>query len=151
LNEAVAKVDGAGLARTVGQGETNIMVRYQGHAAMARLTVPFARSRVFDFAANHVIDEKAAAKWRELGLVPSPPCSDSDFLRRAMLDTIGTTPTPDEVETFLADDSPRKRADLVDRLLQRPEYVDYWTLKWGDLLRVNSTKLGAQGMLAFNL
>src|SRR4051812_46521261 len=47
LNEAVAKVDAAGLARTVGQGETNIMVRYQGQAAMARLTVPFARDRPF--------------------------------------------------------------------------------------------------------
>ena len=68
-----------------------------------------------------------------------------------MLDVIGTTPTPDEVEDFLADDDPDKRTKLVDRLLDRPEYVDFWTLKWGDLLRVNSEKLGAQGMLAFNL
>src|SRR5262249_32863550 len=67
------------------------------------------------------------------------------------LDAIGTTPTPDEVEDFLADDAPDKRARLVDRLLARPEYVDFWTLKWGDVLRVNSTKLGAQGMLAMNL
>ena len=68
-----------------------------------------------------------------------------------MLDTIGTTPTPDEVEDFIADVDPAKRTKLVDRLLDRPEYVDYWTLKWGDMLRVNSDKLGAQGMLAFNL
>jgi hypothetical protein len=151
LNEGVARVDAAGVARTVGQGETNIMVRYQGHAVMARLTVPFAASRDFDFPAHNIIDEKAAAKWRALGLVPSPLATDAEFLRRAMVDAIGTTPTPDEVESFLADDAPDKRARLVDRLLARPEYVDYWTLKWGDILRVNSTKLGAQGMLALNL
>jgi hypothetical protein len=151
LNDAVAKVDRDGLARTVGQGETNVMVRYQGHAAMSRLTVPFARDKPFTFAANNVLDEKAAAKWRELGLVPSDLCTDAEFLRRAMLDAIGTTPTPDEIEAFLSDTSPDKRARLVDRLLDRPEYVDFWALKWGDLLRVNSAKLGAQGMLAFNL
>ena len=68
-----------------------------------------------------------------------------------MLDVIGTTPAPDEVEDFVADADPGKRKKLVDRLLDRPEYVDFWTLKWGDLLRVNSDNLGAQGMLAFNL
>jgi hypothetical protein len=151
LNEAVAKVEPSGLARTVGQGETNVLVRYQGHAALARLTVPFAPDRPFDFSPRNIIDEKAAAKWRELGLVPSPPCTDAQFLRRAMLDTLGTTPSPSEVEDFLADPDPEKRSKLVDRLLDRPEYVDFWTLKWGDLLRVNSEKLGAQGMLAFNL
>jgi hypothetical protein len=151
LNEGVAKVDAAGLARTAGQGETNILVRYQGHAAMALLTVPFARPQPFDFPVHNIIDEKAAAKWRALGLVPSPLATDAEFLRRAMLDAIGTTPTPDEVEDFLADSAPDKRTKLIDRLLERPEYVDYWTLKWGDVLRVNSTKLGAQGMLALNL
>jgi hypothetical protein len=151
LNEAVAKVEPSGLARTVGQGETNIMVRYQGRAAMARLTVPFAKDKAFDFPARNVLDEKAAAKWRELGLAPSDLCTDSEFLRRAMLDAIGTTPTPAEVEEFLDDPSPDKRSKLVDRLLDRPEYVDFWALKWGDLLRVDSDKLGAQGMLAFNL
>jgi hypothetical protein len=151
LNEAVAKVDSRGLAASVGQGEANVMVRYQGRATMARLTVPFARPQPFAFPNANIVDEKAAAKWRELGLVPSGPCTDAEFLRRAMLDAIGTTPTPDEVEEFLADADPRKRSMLVDRLLDRPEYVDYWTLKWGDLLRVNSNKLGAQGMLAFNL
>src|SRR5262249_5189416 len=151
LNEAVATVRPSGRARTVGQGEANILVRYQGRAAMARLTVPFAREPAFAFPGDHPIDARAAAKWRELGLVPSPPRSHAEFLRRAMLDAIGTTPTPDDVEDFLADRDPEKRAKLVDRLLDRPEYVDFWTLKWGDLLRVNSGTLGAQGMLAFNL
>jgi Protein of unknown function (DUF1553)/Protein of unknown function (DUF1549) len=151
LNEGVATVRPSGLAKTVGKGEANIMVRYQGHAAMARLTVPFATEKAFDFPSTHIIDARAADRWRELGLVPSPPCTDAEFLRRAMLDVIGTVPTPDEVEEFLSDNDPGKRDKLVDRLLDRPEYVDFWTLKWGDVLRVNSEKLGAQGMLAFNL
>ena len=151
LNEGVATVRPSGLAKTIGKGEANIMVRYQGHAAMARMTVPFAREKPFDFASHNMIDASAAARWRELGLVPSAPCTDAEFLRRVMLDVIGTTPTPDEVEEFLADNDVHKRERLVDRLLDRPEYVDFWTLKWGDLLRVNSEKLGAQGMLAFNL
>jgi hypothetical protein len=151
LNEAVATVRPSGLAKTVGKGEANIMVRYQGQAAMSRLTVPFAREKPFPFPTGNIIDARAADRWRELGLTPSPLCTDAEFLRRAMLDVIGTTPTPDDVEDFLADNDPDKRIRLVDRLLDRPEYVDFWTLKWGDLLRVNSEKLGAQGMLAFNL
>jgi hypothetical protein len=151
LNEGVATVRPSGLARTVGNGEANIMVRYQGRAAIARLTVPFAREKPFEFPSRNIIDVKAAAKWRELGLVPSPLCSDAEFLRRVMLDLLGTTPAPDDVDEFLADNDPDKRTKLVDRLLNRPEYVEFWTLKWGDVLRVNSEKIGAQGMLAFNL
>jgi hypothetical protein len=151
LNEGVAKVDHTGKARTVGQGATNILVRYQGHASLARMIVPYAREKPFAFAARNFIDEKAAAKWREMGLVPSALCTDAEFIRRAMLDAIGAVPTPSEAEDFVADTDPDKRAKLVDRILDRPEYVDFWALKWGDLLRVNSDKLGAQGMLALNL
>ncbi|HEV3162944.1 MAG TPA: DUF1553 domain-containing protein [Isosphaeraceae bacterium] len=151
LNEGTARVSPTGVAETVGQGETNIMVRYQGHAAMARLTVPYARGKPFDFPIHNIVDAKAEAKWRELGLAPSDLCTDVEFLRRAMLDMLGTTPTLDEIDAFLTDSSPQKRALLIDRLLERPEYVDYWSLKWGDLLRINSDRLGAQGMLAFNL
>jgi hypothetical protein len=151
INEGVATVRPTGLAKAVGRGEASVMVRYQGHAAVARLSVPFGPAKPFEFPSQNIIDVKAAAKWRELGLVPSPVCSDAEFLRRAMLDAIGTTPAPGEIEDFIADADPCKRAKLIDRLLARPEYVDYWTLKWGDLLRVNSEKLGAQGMLAFHL
>ncbi len=151
LNEGVATVTPLGTAKVERQGETSVMVRYQGHAALARLTVPYSATKPFEWVAKNVIDDKAAAKWRELGLVPSPTCTDAEFLRRVMLDAIGTTPTPEEVETFLDDTDPNKRDKLVDRVLDRSEYVDFWTLKWGDLLRVNSENLGAQGMLAFNL
>ncbi len=151
LNEGVATVSKLGATKVERQGETNIMARYQGQAALARVTVPFSATKAFAWKPANILDEKAAAKWRELGLVPSPTCTDAEFLRRVMLDTIGTIPTADEVEAFLADKDPQKREKLVDRVLDRPEYVDYWTLKWGDLLRVNSETLGTQGMLALNL
>ena len=151
LGEGIASVTPRGVAKVERQGETNVMVRYQGRAALAKLTVPFAATKFFPFASKNPIDDKAAAKWRALGLVPSGPCSDAEFLRRVMLDAIGTTPTPEEVEAFLADTAPDKRDRLVDRVLDRPEYVDFWALKWGDLLRVNSENLGNQGMLAYNL
>ncbi len=151
LNEGVVKLEPNGMVRTGGQGETNVMVRYQGHASMARFTVPYARDKAFDFVVTNVVDEKAAAKWRSLGLTPSGVCTDAEFIRRVMLDLIGTVPSPSEVQDFVASREPDKRARLIDRTLDRPEYVDFWSLKWGDLLRVNADKLGAQGMLAFNL
>ena len=151
LNDANAAVSVDAVARATGSGETSIMVRYQGHAAMARITVPYGPGTPFEFDSKNPIDALAAAKWRALGLAPSPTCTDAEFLRRAMLDAIGTTPSADEIDVFLANRDPNKRAKLVDRLLDRPEYVDFWTLKWGDLLRVETDKLGAQGMLAFNL
>ncbi|MCL4205910.1 MAG: DUF1553 domain-containing protein [Pirellulaceae bacterium] len=69
---------------------------------------------------------------------PSNLCSDAVFLRRVYLDVIGTLPTPQESRDFLSDPSPTKRSELIDRLLEREEFADYWALKWGDLLRVKA-------------
>ncbi|MGA2497294.1 MAG: DUF1549 and DUF1553 domain-containing protein [Tepidisphaeraceae bacterium] len=84
------------------------------------------------------IDELCQAKWKEKGLAPSEVCPDEVFLRRVYLDTIGILPAPDEARAFLADKNPDKRAKLIDRLLQKDEFADFWTLKWGDLLRIKS-------------
>ncbi|MFZ5829488.1 MAG: DUF1553 domain-containing protein [Planctomycetota bacterium] len=65
-------------------------------------------------------------------------CSDAVFVRRAYLDVIGTLPKADEVRAFLRDTSPSKRAKLIDRLLERPEFADYWSMKWGDVLRIKA-------------
>jgi hypothetical protein len=99
--------------------------------------------------ATSIIDSLVARKWTALGLTPSPPCTDAEFVRRAFLDAIGTLPTPAEVEAFLADRTPDKREKLIDALLSRQEYADYWTLKWGDLLRVGRGRLGEKGMWSF--
>jgi len=79
-----------------------------------------------------------AAGLKAHRLQPSPLCSDEVFIRRVFLDTIGTLPQPAEVRAFLADQHPDKRARLIDTLLARGEFADYWGLKWGDLLRIKS-------------
>lgn len=84
------------------------------------------------------IDELVFAKLRQLGIEPAPPCSDPVFLRRAYLDVIGTLPTVDEARAFLTDKDPDKRDKLIDTLLQRREFADFWAMKWSDLLRVKA-------------
>ena len=84
------------------------------------------------------IDQLAFDDWKRLGILPANPASDEVFLRRAYLDLIGTLPAPDEAARFLADRDPNKRSTLIDSLLERPEFADYWAMKWCDLLRVKS-------------
>ena len=89
-------------------------------------------------AAATQLDALVLARLQAKGLQPAPLCSDEVFLRRAYLDVIGTLPKLAEVQTFLADTSPTKRAKLIDALLARDEFADYWSLKWCDILRVKS-------------
>jgi hypothetical protein len=97
---------------------------------------PFESSA--DTAPQGPIDKLVLAKLKRLGIPPAPLCSDAVFVRRVFLDVIGTLPTADEARTFLADQDPKKRSVLIDRLLQRKEFADYWAMKWCDLLRVKS-------------
>jgi hypothetical protein len=147
LNDGLASVTPNGLVQCLARGETYIMVRFCGQAAVFQVTSPYTDTPVsFDFPTNNYIDQLLAAKWRNLGLTPSPICSDAEFLRRIYLDTIGTLPTPEEIRAFLADTSPDKRQKAIDRVLNRPEFVDFWALKWGDLLRNNRDLLQQKGM-----
>jgi hypothetical protein len=84
------------------------------------------------------LDAIVLARLRQLGIEPARVCSDAVFVRRVFLDLIGTLPNAGETRNFLQDKRPNKRALLIDRLLQREEYADYWALKWGDLLRVKA-------------
>ena len=84
------------------------------------------------------IDELVLRKLSQLDIVPARLCSDGVFVRRVYLDVTGTLPTADEARRFLNDSDSDKRAKLIDELLEREEYVDYWTMKWCDLLRVKS-------------
>ncbi len=84
------------------------------------------------------IDARVQAPLKARGIEPAYPCSDEVFLRRVYVDVIGTLPEPETLRTFLADRRPEKRAELIEALLQREEFADYWALKWGDLLRVKA-------------
>jgi hypothetical protein len=97
------------------------------------LNTPFPKAETFN-----KIDELVLDKLKELGIPPSGLASDQEFMRRVYLDVIGVLPTPKEVRDFQADANPRKRSQLIDRLLSRSEFADYWALKWGDLLRIKA-------------
>ena len=84
------------------------------------------------------VDTLVFAKQAETKFPLSESCSDAVFIRRAFIDVIGTLPTAEEVRKFLSNRSPDKRAKLIDELLERPEFAEYWALKWCDLLRVKS-------------
>ena len=98
---------------------------------------------------NNKIDELVLGKRKAMGLLPSDLCDDATFLRRVYLDLLGTLPTPDEVRTILADKDAARRKRVIDHLLDRPEYEDYWALRWSDVLLVNRDPLGDRG--AFEL
>jgi hypothetical protein len=84
------------------------------------------------------IDKLVLARLDQLGIKPSHVCSDSVFLRRAYLDVIGTLPSEVEARAFLTSTDPDKRRVLIDQLLERDEFADYWAMKWGDLLRIKA-------------
>jgi hypothetical protein len=204
-NASVAQVDDNGNVQVVGTGEGPITAWYLSRIAIASVTVPGTNSvssAVFAKAQRrNFIDDLALEKLRELNLPPSPRCTDSEFIRRAFLDTIGVLPTAQETRQFLGSTghwpvpsgdstdgtgatarangsglsatapaevpgggSPappifntdsehtvpdNKRDRLIDSLLARTEFVDYWSHKWSDLLLVSSKRLKPAAMWTY--
>jgi hypothetical protein len=150
----IAVVETGGLVRTLGMsGEAAIMARYQGHVATFRATVPLGLATpAYKFEPQTVVDQFTAKKWQQLGLVPSEPCSDQQFIRRASLCITGTLPTPAQVLAFTADKDAKKRERLVDQLVDSPEYSFYFANKWADILRVKRRQQPnrAPGTFAFH-
>ena len=152
-NSAVATVDDNGAVQVIGHGEGAITAWYLSRIAIATVTVPFQqklpRDAFAEFKPRNFIDHLVLDKLRSLNLPPSGEATDSEFLRRAFIDTVGTLPTIHETSAFLADHSPGKRDRLIETLLKRPEFVDYWTYKWSDLLLVQSRALKPAAMWAY--
>lgn len=149
----VATVDDMGRAKMTGSGEAAITVWFSSKVTFARLASPFPNAPPAAAYAKagrvNFIDALILKKLQTLGISPSTACSDDEFIRRAMLDAAGILPTPAETHAFLADTSPDKRAKLVDVLLARPEFTDYWAYKWSDLFLVNSKKLSPEATKVF--
>ena len=143
----IAAVDVDGLVTTTSQhGLVAVMARFGEQIAAFQGAVPFAaddsqRAAVdaqldqLEPKLQTAVDRHLLRQWRRLGVVPSQPAHDATFLRRAMIDICGTLPTPDEITQYLADTRGDKRARLIDRLLDRPEYASYFAQKWADILQ----------------
>jgi hypothetical protein len=151
--ELVAGVDAEGKVTVAGHGEAAVSVWFSNFVAANRITSPLANTidpKVFaDAKRNNYIDDLVLKKLEALRIPPSPTCSDAEFVRRAYLDAAGILPTPDEVKKFLEDKALDKRAKLIDALLERPEFIDYWAYKWSDLLLINTRRLPQQGVWSF--
>jgi hypothetical protein len=151
--DVVASVSEEGVV-TAGKesGEATVMARFMGQVAVFTAILPHGipLAQIDNFPARNYIDELTIAKWKKLGLTPTPVCDDSTFIRRVTLDANGRLPTAKEVREFLADQNPNKRAEWIDRLLDAPEYASYFALRWGSVLR-NSNLAGAdQASYAFH-
>jgi hypothetical protein len=144
-NDGLASVNATGLVSVADvPGEAAIMASYMNAVDVFRAVVPRAETiaKWPDLPENNFIDGLVYRKLHKLNVLPSETCDDADYLRRVYLDIIGTLPTPDEARRFLADKRADRRARLVDEVLERPEYADYWALKWADLLRIERQALG---------
>jgi hypothetical protein len=148
--ERVASVDEAGLVRASELGETAIVARFERIFATANFIVlnPNPQFQPTSVPEN-LIDRFVIQKLNELNITPSDRVDDAGFLRRIHLDLIGLQPKPEEVLAFLKDTTPDKRARAFDSLVARPEFVDWWSLKWGDLLQNSRNRLSAPAVFAF--
>lgn len=162
-DEAIALVEDSGKVRVVGPGEGAIIVWFSSRIDSARLRVAFEQDPSRRASLNTIreelgipaegplnpIDQHVANQLAALGLMPSKRCTDAEFLRRTSLDATGTLPTAEQVEQFLADNSPDKRKRWVNALLDSPQFVDYWTYRWSDVLMLNSNLLRTDGVKAY--
>ncbi|WP_417734110.1 DUF1549 domain-containing protein [Rosistilla oblonga] len=136
-------------------GEAAIMVRYMNVIATCNVAIPLAGDvpdeLYADLPRNNFIDDHVWNKLQSLGITPSAPVDDAKFMRRVYTDIIGRLPTADEATAFLDDPSSTKRLNLIDDLLQRPEYAEHWANKWADLLRPNPYRVGIKAVLNYDL
>ncbi|MCC2668957.1 MAG: Ig-like protein [Armatimonadetes bacterium] len=151
-DEDLATISREGLVEASGRGDIAVLVRYQDALKSLRLTF-LKRVPGFQWtspAENNYIDRHVFDRLKLFQIPASATSGDSEFLRRAYLDTVGLLPTSAEVRTFLADPSPVKRRKLIEDLTQRPEFADNMAVKWADVLRIASETMGDDGAAAYH-
>ena len=132
-------------------GNVAVMVRYQGKIGVFRATIPLGAPVKELPPVTNFVDDLVFTKLKQLGLPPSGIADDNTFLRRVTIDIAGRIPTPAELQAFVSDANPQKRAAAVDRLLASEEHADYFAGKWSALLRNKRTdSKDARGNFAFH-
>jgi hypothetical protein len=148
-----AIVDKVGTVTAVRRGEASILIRYEGAFSTNVCSVLGQRegyawkdSPEFNFVDTHINN-----KLKRLKIQPAELCTDAEFLRRIMIDLTGVPPTSAETRAFLTDasDSHAKRAAKIEELLNGPDFIDYWTMKWSDLLMSNRKFITEKGVWSF--
>lgn len=149
----VANVTDNGVVTAERRGETAILTRYEGAYSTNGIIVMGDRDgyKWVETPEHNYIDTHVHNKLKRMKILPSDLSTDEEFVRRIYFDLTGIPPTPDQVRAFLADETPSKakREQLIDVLVETPEFVDHWTHKWGDLLQSNRKFIGERGIWLF--
>lgn len=148
----IANASKSGLITGSIRGETAVIVRYLEFIETPLLTfVQDVDNFVWtDPPTFNYVDENVDQKLKQLQYQPAEVCSDETFVRRVYLDVLGTLPTIEEADRFLADASQEKRKQLIDELLARPDFALFWSQKWGDLLRVSRKQIGLNSVFKYS-
>jgi len=152
---AIAGVSSSGVVES-GKitGEAAIMARYKDQIAVSEISVPLVGSIPPEFYAKlprkNLIDGHVWTKLQKLGLTPSEPAPDHKMVRRLFVDVIGRLPTPEETKDYLKNKSANKQVELIDHLLEQPEFAEHWANKWADLLRPNAYHVGIKTVLNYD-
>ncbi|QDU37677.1 hypothetical protein Mal4_19930 [Maioricimonas rarisocia] len=151
-DEGAVRVGPQGDVQVLRRGLHTVMLRYLDQVEAVRVLLPYTEETASTGLpeSDNFIDEEIVATLAELQIPLSPAADDAELLRRTYLDLTGRLPTPEEVKAWLADDSPDRHARLVDRLLASDAFVDYWTLWWAQLLRVESQSLQKEGARTYH-
>ncbi|MEO8496335.1 MAG: DUF1553 domain-containing protein [Planctomycetota bacterium] len=134
------------------RGRQHVVVRFLTDVQTVSVTAPLAEAAV-DLSKsprNNWIDDEIVATLDALHLAPSPQADDATLLRRVSLHLTGRLPRSDAVREHLANDDPDKFTKLVDRLLDSPEFVEYWTYRLGKLLRIRPQPTNLPATAAFH-
>lgn len=154
-NQDILTVSQEGYVKGISQGETTVIIQTPGHTSSIRFGVIsddwiLNNRSSLSFSAHdysslrfNFIDDFIFDKLHRFRISPSKLSSDSEFLRRVCLDLTGTLPPPNRVREFLNSQHPQKREQLINTLLNSPEYVDFWTFRIGQLFRVAASATGS--------
>lgn len=148
-----AVVDKAGNVTAVRRGEASILIRYEG-AFITNVCTVLGKREGFawkDTPEFNFVDTAVNNKLKRLKVLPSELCTDAEFLRRLKIDLTGVPPTSEQTRAFLTDtrDSKTKREAKIDELLSGPDFIDFWTMKWSDLLMSNRKFITEKGVWSF--
>ena len=153
-NDNSVAIGESGLASSGAPGEAFVMARFATITERSQVIVLPDHADTIDaqqYAANNELDGLVNAKLATLRIKPSGICTDEEFLRRVHIDLVGLTPTPDEYRAFTADANKHKRAKMIDALLEREEFIDLWTMKWGEMLRIRTAnQVSYKALLGFH-
>jgi hypothetical protein len=148
----IAEVDADAYVHFKNPGEVAVIAHYLNLVANVRLThlVEVPGFKPAQVPQDNLVDRAVFSKLNRMRISPSALCTDQEFIRRVYLDVIGILPTPREVQDFVSSGAGDRREQVIGRLIERPEFHDFWALKFADILRSNGRLIQTKGAYVFH-